>query len=149
MNPPSVLLDHSFLSAVVDPEDEHHDEAVAVYRMSIDDFLAQRCLLVARADHLASLSGNDLFAPIDKMHIARQHRNAAEELVRGTGADPDVAITLVLIHRSKVRRVATFDERLSHYDLDIITSAAPSRTASSSSGDAQASATAVETNDES
>lgn len=147
MNPPSVLLDHSFLSAVADPEDEHHDEAVAVYRTSIDDFLAQRCLLVARADDLASVSNNDLFAPIDKLHVARQHRNAAEELVRGTGADPDVAITLVLIHRSKVRKVATFDERLSHYDLDIITSAAPPEVVSTDP--VQTSATAVDNDDQS
>jgi predicted nucleic acid-binding protein len=123
MNPPSVLLDHSFLCAVADPGDEHHDEAVAVYRNLIDDFVSQRCLLLARADHLASVPNDDLFAPIDKLHVARQHRNAADELVRGNGGDLDVAITLVLIHRSKVRKVATFDERVTHYDLDIITSA--------------------------
>ncbi|MEP7113324.1 MAG: hypothetical protein ABI862_08670 [Ilumatobacteraceae bacterium] len=122
MNPPSILLDHSFLVAVADPDDDNHDEAVAVYQVLIDDFLAQRHLLVARADHLAAVNVADLFAPIDKLHVARQHRNAAKELMRGTPVDVELAITLVLIHRCKVRRVATFDERLTHYDLDIITS---------------------------
>ncbi len=122
MNPPSVLLDLSFLNAVADTGDANHDEAVLIYRALIDDFLAQRHLVVARADHLAAVDKPDLFAPIDKLHVARQHRNAANELRRGTPVDPDLAITLVLIHRMKVRRVATFDERLAHYDLDLVTS---------------------------
>ena len=125
MNPPSVLLDLSFLIALADIDDTNHDEAVAIYRTLIDDFLAQRHLLVARADHLAAVDKADLFAPIDKLHVARQHRNAAEELIRGNPVDPDIAITLVLIHRMKVRRVATFDGRLAHYDLDFVTPAAP------------------------
>ena len=121
MNPPSVLLDLSFLDAVAHADDANHDEAVAVYRMLIDDFLAQRHLLVARADHLAAVDSADLFAPIDKLHVARQHRNAAKELMRGTPVDVDLAITLVLIRRCKVRRVATFDDRLAHYDIDLVT----------------------------
>ncbi|MEO8265800.1 MAG: hypothetical protein ABI706_09860 [Ilumatobacteraceae bacterium] len=124
MNPPSVLLDHSFLAAVADAGDDDHDEAVSLYHVLIDDFLAQRHLLVARADHLAAVANADLFAPVDKLHVARQHRNAAEELMRGAPVDIDVAITLVMIHRCKVRRVASFDPRLARYDLDIITASA-------------------------
>ncbi len=127
MNPPSVLLDRSFLVAVADADDPDHDEAVSVYHVLIDDFLAQRHLLVARADHLAATANADLFAPIDKLHVARQHRNAAKELMRGTPVDIDLAITLVMIHRCKVRRVATFDSRLARYDLDIATSVSPDR----------------------
>lgn len=129
MNPPSVLLDHSFLAAVADAGDADHDEAVSVYHVLIDDFLAQRHLLVARADHLAAVANADLFAPIDKLHVARQHRNAADELVRGAPVDIDVAITLVMIHRCKVRRVASFDPRLARYDLDLITSSEMTPTA--------------------
>ena len=129
MNPPSVLLDHSFLAAVADAGDADHDEAVSVYHVLIDDFLAQRHLLVARADHLAAAANADLFAPIDKLHVARQHRNAADELVRGAPVDIDVAITLVMIHRCKVRRVASFDPRLARYDLDLITSSEMTPTA--------------------
>ena len=77
MNPPSTLLDRSFLSALVDANDDRHDEAVAIYRTLIDDFVTQRCLLVARADHLKALDSREVFAPIDKLHVARQHRTAA------------------------------------------------------------------------
>jgi len=125
MNPPSVLLDLSFLTAVADNDDSNHDEAVTIYRGLIDDYLAQRYLLVARVDQLAAVDEPDLFAPIDKLHIARQHRNAASELIRSTPVDPDLAITLVLIHRMKIRKVATFDERLAHYDIDILTPSGP------------------------
>jgi predicted nucleic acid-binding protein len=123
MNPPSVLLDLSFLSAVANPADDNHDEAAVIYRTLIDDFVAERCLLVARADHLDAVANDDLFASVDKLHVARQHRNAADTLISRSGVDIDEAITLVLIQRSKVRKVATFDERLSQYDLDLVTSA--------------------------
>ena len=123
MNPPSTLLDLTFLAAVADPDDADHDEAVAFYRTMVDDFVAQRCLLVARADHLAAVGYPDLFAPVDKLHVARQHRNAADEMVQRNGVDFDVAITLVLVRRSKIRNVATFDKRLALYDIDILTPA--------------------------
>ena len=123
MNPPSTLLDVTFLAAVAGTDDANHDEAVALYRAMVDDFVEQRCLLVARADHLAAVADPDLFAPVDKLHVSRQHRNAADELVRNSGVDFDAAITLVLIRRSKIRKVATFDARLTVYDIDILTSA--------------------------
>lgn len=128
MSPPTVLLDLTFLDAVADPDDANHDDAVAIYRTLIDGFLGQCLLLTARADHLADVNNADLFATVDKLHVARQHRNAANDLMRITPIDVDVALTLVLIHRYKVRRVATFDERLNHYDLDIIDSTSVSPT---------------------
>ena len=128
MNPPSTLLDQSFLLAVVDADDEHHEHAVETYRELIDDFVAQRCLLVARADHLKAADSADLFAPIDKLHVARQHRTAAAALVERTGVGPDEAITLVLIQRYRVRKLATFDVQMMAYDIDIIDSASPHST---------------------
>jgi predicted nucleic acid-binding protein len=126
MNPPSTLIDTTFLAAVADTDDANHHEAVALYRTMVDDFVGQRCLLVARADHLAAAANPDLFAPIDKLHVAGQHRHAADELVQRTGIDFDVAITLVLVRRLKIRNVATFDERLTVYDIDILTPASRS-----------------------
>lgn len=125
MNPPSTLLDQSFLLAVVDADNDNHDEAVAVYRNLIDDFLAQRCLLVARADHLSAVDSPDLFAPIDKLHVARQHRNAAATLIERTGVGTDQAITLVLIQRHRIRKLATFDRQMTAYDVDVIDSTPP------------------------
>jgi predicted nucleic acid-binding protein len=116
MNPPSVLLDHTFLVAVADAGDINHDEAVAGYRSMLDDFVAQHCLLVARADHLIAVANPDLFAPIDKLHVARQHLHAAANL-RSEQLDPDLAITLVLIHRQRIRTVASFDERFARYEI--------------------------------
>ena len=118
MNPPSVLLDHSFLAALGDLDDDNHDIAVARYREMIDDFVEQRCLLVARADHLAPLDNQDLYAPIDKLHVARQHRNAATAIVARTGISIDEAITLVLIDRYRLRKVASFTDRFANFDDD-------------------------------
>lgn len=122
MNPPSILLDRSFLVAVADHDEANHDDAVATFRSLIDEFLAQRCLLVARADHLstvaARVANSDLFAVLDKLHVARQHRNAAADLVARTGVGIDEAITMVLIHRCRIRRVLSFDPRLAGYEVD-------------------------------
>ena len=55
MTPPAVLLDATFLAAVVDPE---HDAASAVaeaYLELLDDFVAHRIRLRARRDHLATV----------------------------------------------------------------------------------------------
>ena len=125
MDPPSTLLDQSFMVAVVDADDDNHDEAVAIYRTLIDDFVAQRCLLVGRADHLKALDRPDVFAPIDKLHVARQHRTAATTLVERTGVGPDQAITLVLIQRYRIRKLATFDVQMMAYDIDIIATTPP------------------------
>jgi len=88
----------------------------------IDDFVAQRCLLVARADHLASVDSPQLFAAVDKLHVAGQHRHAAEKMVRASDIDLDLdlAITLVLIRRYKLRKVASFDKRFAGYDITLI-----------------------------
>ena len=119
MNPPSVFLDHSFLVAVDNADDEHHQEAVSRYEEMIDDFVEHRCLLVARADHLATVDNRDLFAAVDKLHVARQHRSAATELVARTGVPIDEAITLVLLHRNRIRKVASYSQRLVDYDDDM------------------------------
>jgi len=120
IDPPSYLLDKSFLVALADTGDAHHDEAKALFRSLIDDFVAQRCLLVARADHLAQVDSRQLFAAVDKLHVARQHRNAAEKMVHTSGIEMDLAITLVLIQRYKLRKLASFDERLAGYEIELI-----------------------------
>jgi predicted nucleic acid-binding protein len=125
MNPPSYLLDLSFLIALADSADVNHEDAEAIYRSLLDDFVQQRCLLVARADHLEAVANTDLFAAIDKLHVARQHRNAAAEIVEKTGVGLDRAITLVLIRRCRIRKVASFDQGLVRYDIDVITPSTP------------------------
>ena len=122
MDPPSCLLDKSFLVALADVDDPNHNEAKESYRSLIDDFVAQRCLLVARADHLASVDSPQLFAAVDKLHVAGQHRHAAEKMVHASDIDLDLdlAITLVLIRRCKLRKVVSFDERFAGYDITLI-----------------------------
>jgi predicted nucleic acid-binding protein len=121
MNPPSYLIDLSFLIALADSDDHNHDDAKAIFTALVDDFVEQRCLLVARADHLEAVESRDVFAAIDKLHVARQHRSAAADLVERTGVGLDDAITMVLIHRYRIRKVATFDEALTRYDIELIT----------------------------
>jgi predicted nucleic acid-binding protein len=124
MNPPSTLLDFTFLWSVATADDSRHNEAVALYRQLIDDFVGLRCLLVARADHLVSVASPELFAPIDKIHIAKQHRTAASRIA-DPDVDSDLAITLVLLQRLRIEAVASFDDRLAGYDLNVVSCSDP------------------------
>ena len=125
MNPPSILLDHSFMHAVADVDDANHTEAVAAYRSLLDEYVSQRCLIVARADHLAAVDNRELFAAVGKVHVARQHLTAAAHLREDEAeeVDPDLSITLVLLHRLRIRTVATFDTRLAHYEVTVLPAA--------------------------
>lgn len=122
LNPPSVFLDHSYLVAISDVEHPQHHDAVEAYSALIDDFVAERCLLMARADHLQSLTTDEatknLFAAVDKLHVARQHRKAAADLSARTGVGIEDAVTMVLLRRHRIRRVLSFDEHFAGYDVD-------------------------------
>jgi predicted nucleic acid-binding protein len=118
VNPPKILLDLSFLVAVRDHDDPHHHEAVAMFRPMIDDYVAERAWLVARNDHLDTAGDGELFAVVEKLHVARQHRNAAADIVARNGTGMDEAITLVMVHRCGIRQVATFDERLDSFEFE-------------------------------
>lgn len=115
MNPPSVLLDRSFVVALTDIDDTNHAGAVQRYAELIDLYEKGLRLLWIRSDHLSELGGRTpLLAPLQTMHVAGQHRHAAHGI---TDVDPDVAVTLVLARRLKIAELATFDPKYDLFDL--------------------------------
>ncbi len=126
MNPPTVLLDRSFLLALADPTAERHSEVVACYRVLVDDYEAERILITVRSDVRKELAGtlpDGLIAPADTLHVAGQHRHAADH-VTYPDADPDMALNMVLMQREKIRRIATLDGRYDALDVTVL----PART---------------------
>ena len=149
MNPPSTLLDQSFLLAVVDGDDDNHDEAVAIYRTLIDDFVAQRCLLVARADHLKARrqprsvrADRQAACRSPAPHTPQRHSSSA------TGVGPDQAITLVLIQRYRIRKLATFDVQMMATTSTSSTASTRRRTSPAPTSTAHASMTDARVRDE-
>jgi predicted nucleic acid-binding protein len=126
MTPPTVLLDRSFLGALVDPEHPDRPAAVATYTELLDCYQRNELRLRARFDHLAAThpSGHDgrdpLLAPVETIHVAGQHRRAAERLRLPVAVDPDAAITLVLLRREHITAIATFDPALAAFDLTVL-----------------------------
>lgn len=135
MDPPKVLLEATFLDAVVDPEHPRHDDCVAAYRELVGQYELEQVLLVAVSDHLRAIdhphgltTGEKvkwflhrprvgLFAPVDPLYVGAQHRRAAAATKVD---DPTVALTLVMCSRYGVRRVATLHEAYEAFDLDLL-----------------------------
>lgn len=123
LDPPTVLLDHTFLAALTDHEEPFHAEAVAAYAELLDRYERAEVLLTATSDVLGLLSPairTSLFAPVQELRIAEQHRNAALDVTGPSADDPELATLLVVLRREKIRHVATFDTRLHRFDLVLI-----------------------------
>ncbi len=120
MDPPSVLLEQSFLRAVADDDHEQHQLAAVEYRRLLAAYEAEEVLLVAVSDHLrpfAGLNRQGRFAPVDRLWVGFQHRRVARR--SAVADDFDLALTLVMAERHRVRTVATLDPRFTGYDLTV------------------------------
>ncbi|MCU1360007.1 MAG: hypothetical protein JWN99_1296 [Ilumatobacteraceae bacterium] len=122
MTPPTVLLDQSFLQALIDPDIEHHEIARQCYTKLLDEYEPNGIRLRARADHLVDVDRTqhvDLLAPIEAISVARQFRRQAQRL-HGQ-YPPDLAVTLVVMRRESIQRIATFNEFFDSIDVTVET----------------------------
>jgi predicted nucleic acid-binding protein len=113
MTPPTVLLDRSFLAALVDASHQRTGEAVQRYAELVTRYRDHEIRLRARHDHLAEIDPEvrrTLLAPVERISVALQFRRQAARLELPFEVDPDVAVTLVVMRRETIDRIATFDE---------------------------------------
>ena len=117
MTPPSVLVDASFLAALTS-DDESTTVARGTYAGLVDAYERHEIRLRARADHLRrhALHRRTLLAPIEAMPVARQHVRAGARLETSLGIDADAAVTLVMMKRERIRRIATFEPIFAEFD---------------------------------
>ena len=127
MDPPKMLLESTFLRAIADPADDHHERAVGVYLLLLQQYEDHRILLVAISDHLRRFRcwrHVGPLAPVDELYVGFQHRRAARRALQlAANDDLDRALTLVMCERHGVSRVATFDPFFAAYDLELTPSA--------------------------
>jgi hypothetical protein len=135
LDPPKVLLDRSFMVAVADPEHPEHERCALAYAGLVERYERHELLLVAVGTHLRDLDlgtqtgtldrfawflhrpHRGVLAPVDPLYVGFQHRRAAS----GTPVDdPDLAITLVMCDRHRVRRVATLSDRPAEFGLEVV-----------------------------
>ncbi len=126
LTPPTVLLDRSFLVALVDLGHPDRPAAAATYAELLDCYERNELRLRARVDHLADAQPNGsegrapLFAPIEAIDVAGQHRRAARRLRLPVAVDPDAAVTLVLLRREHITAIATFDPVMTAFDVAVL-----------------------------
>jgi predicted nucleic acid-binding protein len=111
VTPPSVLLDESFLIALLDRDHAASDAAHQQYAELLDQFERHELRLRSRHDHLdrhGSQHRRTILAPVERVHVAGQHRRAAKRLDLPFEVDHDVAVTLVIMRRERIDRVASF-----------------------------------------
>jgi hypothetical protein len=124
MTPPTVLLDRSFLEALVDRDHTQHAETRACYERLVDDYQAHHIRVRARLDHLIDVDRKrhaELFAPVEVIHVARQYRRQAVRLAGRLGDDyePDLAVTLVVMRRESIERIATYHPYFDTLDVTV------------------------------
>lgn len=121
MTPPAVLLEWSFLDALVDAAHDDNPDARQRYSTLVDRYEQGVVRLLARHDHLRRVDRavrTTLLAPVSPVHVAAQHRRQARridiagDLVPAGSGDVDmmdVAVTLVIMRRERVAELATLD----------------------------------------
>lgn len=124
--PPTVLLDRSFIAALTDRTHPEHGRIAACYTDLLVEYERHRIRLRARADLFDR--SDPLFAPVERIHVAAQHRRAALRLLEQLGieafsVDEDHAITLVLMRREQITRLATIDPAFDDFDLTLLPAA--------------------------
>lgn len=119
MRPTKVLLDASFIGALSDASHQHHERACEHFRALLNEYVDERIRLVAPAHLLPSPRRRTAFAPVEPAHAATQHRRAAEQ-VAIPDEDPELRLTLVLLERLGITRVASFDQRLARFGFTVL-----------------------------
>jgi predicted nucleic acid-binding protein len=124
VNNRSVLLDGSFLDALLAPGDPMHDGATALYRELVDSYVAGRDLLYALStvlNRLPKSARDGALAPVVTIHVAHQHRVAARSVI---GLDyPEDALTVVMMQRERIRTIATVSDRWDEWDIEVLKAA--------------------------
>jgi len=126
LDPPGVLLERSFIDALIDDTSANHHAARQCYASLLDDYQAERILLKVLAPDRQALTESSehsqrakaILTPATTIRIARQHRLAA----RRVAAHADVALVLVIVDRHRLGTIASFDARFSEYDVRVVPS---------------------------
>ena len=119
-----VLLDGSFIAAVLDDDHPSHAAARSLYASLIDNYRTGTDRLFALSTVLAGYPRDvrrGALAPIETTWVARQHRTAVKAVPAPT---PDVALTLLMLRRERFRAIATALHDFDRFDIDVLSVAA-------------------------
>jgi hypothetical protein len=116
-----VLLDDSFVNALLATDSAEHVDACAVYGELIDNYEHGVDRLFALSTVLGDVPREfrrSALAPVDTVHVAAQHRSAARAL--NAPATPRAALSLVMMRRERIGTVATATREFDPFDVEIL-----------------------------
>lgn len=137
LDPPQVLIERTALLALAQSDHPDHAAVSAAYTRLLERYRTEQILLVAVDRHLRVVAAGPevgwrskfwfflpprvgRFAPIDPLRAGSQHHTVAARLTATVG-DFDLALTLVMCQRERVRRMLTLDPRFADFDLELET----------------------------
>lgn len=116
-----VLLDRSFVLALLATDDPAHAPAKRIYSTLVDRYEDGDDVLFAASTVLQGVPRefrSVTLAPVATLWVAHQHRVAARR-VRDS-VTPEVAIELVLLQRERIRTIATASPIFERYELTVL-----------------------------
>jgi hypothetical protein len=122
-----VLLDDSFVNALLATDVPQHGDACALYGQLVDNYQSGRDRLFALSTVLGDVPREfrrNALAPVETMHVADQHRSAAATLVAGLSS-PWIALSLVMIRRERITTVATATHAFDAFEIEVLSVAPP------------------------
>ncbi len=117
----SILVDDSFLNALLAVDHPAHQSAKVLYANLVDRYEAGLVRLFAISDVVNRLPQNvrrNTLAPVETLWVAAQHRRAARA-IEGAVA-PEKALALVMLQRERIRTVASATHDFDDLDLVVL-----------------------------
>lgn len=115
-----VLLDDSFVNALLATDAPAHAAACVLYGELVDNYERGHDRLFALSSVLGDVPREfrrSALAPVATLHVAAQHQSAA----MATGhATPRAALSLVMMRRERIGAVATATNEFDAFDVEVL-----------------------------
>jgi len=117
-----VLFDRGFIGAILNGESPDHARASAIYADVLVGYEGRTKRLFALSTVLADIPKplrKAALGPVLATRVTGQHRRAAAR-IRTKGFDPELAVSLVMIKRERIRAVATLSHDYDTFDIAVL-----------------------------
>ena len=116
-----VLLDDSFVNALLATDVTEHADARALYGQLVDNYERGVDRLFALSTVLGDVPSEfrrNALAPVETVHVAAQHRSAAREVA--APISPEAALSLVMLRRERITAVATATHVFDPLEVEVL-----------------------------
>ena len=117
-----VLIDRGCIGAILNAESPDHARARAIYANLLVGYEARTKRLFALSTVLADIPKplrKAALGPVLVTRVTGQHRRAAAR-IRTKGFDSELALSLVMIKRERIRAVATLSHDYDTFDIEVL-----------------------------